>query len=321
MRYWWVNQKQTHQHEIAGGYLWSPKRNTNGARNQFYENMREAAPGDVVLSYWEGAIRAYGVVQSYCYDCPRPDGFSKAWDAIGYRVSVNFEVLPRPLAPKAHMEEIRPLLPGIYSPLQRESGNGLQSVYLAELPLALGQLLVALLNAKGTQIAATSDEALLEVVPPVEHAREQWEEHAEEAVRAQSELPTTVREALVKARRGQGLFRENVAKIEKACRITGVSMPSFLVASHIKPWRHSSNRERLDGNNGLLLSPSIDCLFDRGFISFADNGDVLVSPVASQDSLRRMGVDVATQHNVGRFSREQGRYLDFHRREIFLKSG
>jgi hypothetical protein len=47
MHYWWVNQAQTHCHEIAGGYPWSPKRNANNARNQFYENMKIVAPGDL----------------------------------------------------------------------------------------------------------------------------------------------------------------------------------------------------------------------------------------------------------------------------------
>jgi hypothetical protein len=50
MRYWWVNQNQTFRHELAGGYLWSPKRNANGARNPFYESMREVVPGDIDLS-------------------------------------------------------------------------------------------------------------------------------------------------------------------------------------------------------------------------------------------------------------------------------
>jgi len=49
VRYWWVNQNQTYRHEIAGGYLWSPKRNANGARNPFYEFMRELSPGDLVF--------------------------------------------------------------------------------------------------------------------------------------------------------------------------------------------------------------------------------------------------------------------------------
>jgi hypothetical protein len=48
MRYWWVNQNQTYRQEIAGGYLWSPKRNANGVRNPFHEFMREASPGDPV---------------------------------------------------------------------------------------------------------------------------------------------------------------------------------------------------------------------------------------------------------------------------------
>jgi len=49
MRYWWVNQNQTYRHEVAGSYLWSPKRNANGARNPFYESMREVAPGDLIV--------------------------------------------------------------------------------------------------------------------------------------------------------------------------------------------------------------------------------------------------------------------------------
>ena len=65
MRFWWVNQNQTFAQETAGGYLWSPKRNKNGARNPFYEFMREVAPGDLVLSFEGTHIRAIGVARSY----------------------------------------------------------------------------------------------------------------------------------------------------------------------------------------------------------------------------------------------------------------
>jgi putative restriction endonuclease len=51
MRYWWVNQNQTYRHEVEGGYLWSPKRSASGARNPFYEAMREVAPGDLIFSF------------------------------------------------------------------------------------------------------------------------------------------------------------------------------------------------------------------------------------------------------------------------------
>jgi len=58
MRYWWVNQNQTYRHEVSGGYLWSPKRNAKGARNPFYESMREVAPGDLVFSFVNTRIPA-----------------------------------------------------------------------------------------------------------------------------------------------------------------------------------------------------------------------------------------------------------------------
>jgi predicted restriction endonuclease len=114
------------------------------------------------------------------------------------------------------------------------------------------------------------------------------------------------------------MFRRNVARFEKRCRVSGVSDARFLIASHIKPWRSSGNDERLDGENGLLLSPNVDLLFDRGFISFRDDGQLLVSPVANGEALNRLGVRVNKEVNVGTFTQGQRKYLAHHRREIFL---
>ena len=107
-------------------------------------------------------------------------------------------------------------------------------------------------------------------------------------------------------------------EIERRCRITGVENPIHLVASHCKPWRDSSNDERLNGENGLLLTPSIDHLFDRGFIGFEDSGDLIVSPVAHKPSLQRMGVETQRVVNVGGFTEGQRRFLDFHRNAVLL---
>jgi len=133
-------------------------------------------------------------------------------------------------------------------------------------------------------------------------------------------IPRTEKTALVKSRRGQGLYRQRVKAIERACRITHVDNPDHLIASHCKPWRHCSNEERLDGENGLRLTPSIDHLFDRGFISFEDSGRLLVSPVADQTSLAKMAIEINETVNVGVFSSGQREYLDFHRNDIFLES-
>lgn len=75
MRYWWVNQHQTYRHEIAGGYLWSPKRKANGARNPFYESMREVAPGDLILSFADTRIAAIGNAQSHGASVRSPSDF------------------------------------------------------------------------------------------------------------------------------------------------------------------------------------------------------------------------------------------------------
>ena len=143
-----------------------------------------------------------------------------------------------------------------------------------------------------------------------------WERKIEQ----EAELPETDREAIIRARRGQGLFKQRVLQIEDKCRITGVTNRVQLVASHCKPWRDSNNEERLDGENGLLLTPSIDHLFDRGFIGFEDSGSLIVSPVAHKESLRRMGIETERLVNVGGFSEGQRKFLDFHRNAVLLRA-
>src|SRR5690606_14090637 len=155
---------------------------------------------------------------------------------------------------------------------------------------------------------------------PVAVGLVEWEAHQMEQVIADRSIPETTRQAVVLARRGQGLFKQNVQRIETRCRVTGVDQIEHLRASHCKPWRDASNTERLDGDNGLLLTPYVDHLFDRGFISFEDTGKVLVSPVAHHESMRRMGLEDALRRNVGAFSEGQRSYLAFHRDSVFLQS-
>lgn len=142
----------------------------------------------------------------------------------------------------------------------------------------------------------------------------------ERQVENDSSIRETERLALIWARNGQGLFRDRVSKIETRCRITGVENPVHLIASHCKPWRDSSNDERLNGENGLLLTPSVDHLFDRGFIGFEDSGKLIVSPVAHKPSLERMGIETKMVVNVGAFTSGQKQFLEFHRNAVLLQS-
>lgn len=325
MRYWWVNQNQTYRQEIDGGYMWSPKVNKNGGLNPFYEFMREVAPGDMIFSFADARLKAVGLALSPCYDCPKPPEFGtagKVWGDVGWRVDVRWRELRSQPAPKDHMEQIGPYLPSKYSPLQA-SGHGLQGVYLTEVGSGLANALIGVIGQEAVECRDIAAAFISDVSDPHLPAKAQieWEEDLERKVEENPAIPETERRQIVLARRGQGKFRERVSMIERACRITRVDRPEHLIASHCKPWRDcDSSDERLDGENGLLLTPTIDHLFDKGFISFENNGDLLVSPTAHQESLNRMGIDPGTKRNVGAFSEGQRGYLEYHRDRIFLKS-
>lgn len=100
-----------------------------------------------------------------------------------------------------------------------------------------------------------------------------------EEIEAQQGIDLTTRKALVDARRGQGKFRTQVLKSwGDCCSVTCSTIWPALRASHIKPWRESNNKERLDPNNGLPLIANLDSLFDAGLISFDSAGKLLTSP-------------------------------------------
>jgi hypothetical protein len=306
MRYWWVNQNQTYQAEVRGNFMWSPKARRDGGRNQFYENMREVAPGDVVFSYCDTVIKSVGIVTGPAQTGPKPDfgAVGANWSREGWFVSVDYCALERQIRPKDHIEILRPFLPTKYSPLQ-ETGNGLQSVYLAEIPAALTSALIALIgNAYWEAIAEIKAFDSMPEASPID------EEVADRTV-----IGPTFREQIVKARRGQGVFRANVLLHEGFCRVTRVDVPRHLKASHIKPWRHANDQERLDGNNGLLLSPHIDHLFDEGFITFSRNQELITVPEVRLKLLDAWGIDSGVR--VGDFSSEQNAFLDYHRANVF----
>jgi putative restriction endonuclease len=312
MNYWWVNQKQTYKHEIPGCYMWSPKTKQNGDYNQFYENMRAVEPGDVVFSYYKGMIQKVGVVQGSAITGSKPADFKLTgsyWNSEGWYVPVTWFDVPSPFRPRDIFSQIQSTLPQKYSPLNQRSGDGLQNVYLAKVPENMAQVLLGageinlsnLLALPGALNGSTGDEALDDLI--------------EKAVRNDTSIDETEKAAVISARRGQGKFRKNVAEIERKCRVSGVTDPKLLRASHIKPWRLcNNNQERLDGYNGFLLAPHIDHLFDQGYISFANDGTLLLSPRIDHLEYEKLGIRTDSVINVGTFTTQQQQYLDYHRK-------
>lgn len=214
------------------------------------------------------------------------------------------------------MRVLLPVLPPRYAPLL-PNGNGLQSVYLTELPPPFAEVLAGLI---GAEVQALNGSISVGAPMQTNDDLDWWEHRIETGIEGDTAIPATNREAIIRARCGQGLFKQRVMDLEWRCRITGVANPVHLIASHCKPWRDSTNAERLNGENGLLPTPSIDHLFDRGFIGFEGNGNLIVSPVAHRPSLERMGIDTTGTLNVGSFTAGQREYLGYHRDKVFLKA-
>jgi putative restriction endonuclease len=128
---------------------------------------------------------------------------------------------------------------------------------------------------------------------------------------------TTEAERLVIKRVGQNIFRHGLLEYwEGRCAITGLAVPELLRASHIKPWAHcSSDAERLDIWNGLLLAPHLDVAFDLGFITVADDGAVLVSAALDAAARETLGLDEPLRVRALREGHRA--YLPWHSERVF----
>ena len=126
------------------------------------------------------------------------------------------------------------------------------------------------------------------------------------------EIPATKKRVLIDARIGQGKFRKDVLKQwQNRCAVTGSTTQEAIRASHIQPWRDSSDDERLNKNNGLPLIASLDALFDAGLISFDKSGRVMVSSKLNEKEHRIFGLN--GQRLWKQPSEETAAYLAIHR--------
>jgi putative restriction endonuclease len=165
--------------------------------------MQEVSPGDIVFSFADTRIPAIGVVETYCYERPRPEEFGGAGmnsSNIGWRIRVRFNVLARQIRPKDHMSVWGRTLPSKYSPLQA-TGNGNQGVYLTEVPEIVGQVLVGLVGSEAVNAARVRAGVVPFSRPVIETADlELWERHIEEPVQDAPDIPHSDRESLIIAR-------------------------------------------------------------------------------------------------------------------------
>ncbi len=127
----------------------------------------------------------------------------------------------------------------------------------------------------------------------------------------------TERNAIIKARIGQCGYRESLLAYWGGCSVTNCGEHSLLRASHIKPWRVATPQERLDPFNGLLLTPNLDQAFDMGFISFNEDGNILISAGLDADSASAL--NLKPELRLRQVEPRHRDYLAWHREHLFRK--
>lgn len=125
------------------------------------------------------------------------------------------------------------------------------------------------------------------------------------------------KEHLLRSRTGQGLYRTKLLEECPYCPISMINDERLLIASHIKPWAVSDDKEKVDPKNGFILSPNYDCLFDNGFMTFTQDKELIISPWISPMNQKRLGVYTGMKVPRLPIDDEREHYLKYHRDNIY----
>jgi hypothetical protein len=190
----------------------------------------------------------------------------------------------------------------------------------------IGALLAAIRFRRNGIASVTPDPGNIEAIRNINRQIESYdqliwflENTAEDEVQgigeylARSDVPSSTKKRFVEARITQRQFRDSICSyFNNRCAITGASQ--LLIASHIKPWARSTDKERIDTYNGLLLSPTYDKAFDAGFITFKNSGSIIICKQFAEDAAR---LGILNNATISRYTAFHDRYMEYHRAHVF----
>lgn len=130
-------------------------------------------------------------------------------------------------------------------------------------------------------------------------------------------VPRRKDDEIRRSRDGQGKYRDQLLLDCPYCPITMLNDERLLIASHIKPWAVSNDKEKIDPKNGFMLSPLYDKLFDRGFITFTEDKHMKISNWLSQMNIRRLGLKEGLYVPRLPLDEQRNQYLEYHRKIVF----
>lgn len=303
MSYFIVFQNKTYKEEMNGGYLWAPQRTSGGHEIFHWTNMTKVKDGDIIFSMYKRNLVSINISNGKAFEAIRPSDLDKTnlWEDHGWFLKAEYKVLDNPVSILDNIDEILKLCPSKYSPFTVK-GTGSQG-YLFEIGKEFGEYLLKLANdINNTDIVVISKEDEEKYIEEIDSILDKFKDETE-------------KERLVKSRVGQGLFKNKLLSKSCKCAMCGLNIKKLLIASHCKPWGKATNKERLDVNNGLLLCPTHDALFDKGLITFKENGEIIISKQIEKDQYKLLNIDENVRLD---FISEQLPYIKYHREEEFL---
>jgi putative restriction endonuclease len=295
MEFYWVNIGETYQSVVDQRFLWAPMSSVLPTGREVtrvhWHNVSEVKAGDVIFCYYEQRICFLARATADSHQSVRPNDSSfNAWDRRGFQVDVEIIDLDKTVSRDEISAEFIRRFNHRTSPSIFKRNAEVNLIYMAHLPVDAGLF-------------------LLEAVGQFKLAESYFIESGSSTGK---KIPKTTREALVAARIGQGKFRSDlIDRWDGMCALTGLKTVDILIASHIHAWALCDNMARLDPDNGLLLAPHIDRLFDLGIISFSDKGQLQIKDSLGLGDRHVLGLDRFTR--LRKINPGNVTYLEKHR--------
>lgn len=281
MKFFIAMQNELYELQREQQILSCPQKDAFGNIPHYYARMIELSQGDKIFHYTNGNIVAIGIV-----DKPTVARFNESNNTYYFTSKIHYEIITNPLHIRSYWDELKQLLPTEYSAFQKNGHDNGGFLYPCDENLA--SLLIVKI-------------ALLNQTEPV----------MQEILETDAKIQT-------KMRLGHQAYKEKLLQLwNNECVICKINIQELLRASHAKPWRDSNNQERLDPYNGLLLCAHHDALFDKGFISFNEQGEILLSEELLKSDPYIYSINPDTKIYL---YEENLRYILWHQSYVFKKS-
>ena len=294
LMYYWVNQGKTYFEEKEGEFLWAPLKDKGSKTPFHWRTMAYLKKDDIVFNYYKGEILGYCIVQNDSYKFLKPTELKNddyEWSQEGLIAEAKYFKFENSIDIKKRIDEFKSNLPQKYSPVSLNGKTpSVNQGYLYKISEKLGERLLEMANINFNSNFDTNNEQI-------------------------PNAGNTSKQGLVTTRVGQGTYRRNLLRRwNYMCAVTKTPIKDILIASHIKPWSESSDEERLDIENGILLSPIYDALFDRYYISFQDNGEIILSKRLKKFNLKEIGI--TGNEKIESLNDKNKFYLQHHRKKL-----